>query len=288
MLIHKSKEYVKFLNKNIVKMNGMVGSTLYSNSCGKFTVLERYKKENNHYYFKIIFNNTKEIYITRGDLLLNGEVKDYMAKTIYGIACLGKDYLNIREKDPILCKHIFKRYKSMIERCYCKNNHNYKFYGAVGIKVSDEWHNFCNYYNDITNMDNFDRTKFLLKELIIDKDIKQSHLKHSSRVYSKDTVSLVSEIENLKYRNLDNCGKVTAENKSKYFAMIDGEYISYHKNICKFSRNTGINESSIRDSIHKRTNIVNNRYIFRWITDDEKKKIEKGILILNKKYKVNL
>lgn len=288
MLVHKTRYYTKLLNKIIVKENGMVGSILYSNTCGKFTVLERVKKENNHYLFKIKFINTGEIYISRGDLLLNGEIKDYMAKTIYGIACLGREYLNIREKDPLLCKKLFKRYKSMIERCYCKNDSSYKFYGAIGIKVDSRWFNFCNYYNDIINLDNFDREKFLSKELIIDKDIKQIHIEHNKRIYSRDTVTLVNEKENLNYRDLSNCGKETAKNTSKYFAMIENNYISYHKNICEFARETGINESSIRDSIHGRTNIVKNKYMFRWLIHDEKEKIENGILKLNKKYKVNL
>lgn len=288
MLIHKTREYIKFLNKYIVKNDGLIGSILYSNTCGKFIVLERCKKENNHYLFKVKFLDTQEIYTCRKDLLLNGEIKDYMAKTIHGVACLGKDYLLIREKDPLLCKKVFKRYKSMIERCYYNKDSSYKFYGAIGIKVDPRWLNFYNYYEDITNLDNFDRDRFISKELIIDKDIKQINIPHNKRIYSKDTVTLISEKENLNYRNLDNCGKTTANNYSKYFAMIDEEYISYHKNICKFARETNINESSIRDSIHGRTNIVHNRYKFRWLTNDEKEKIEKNILILNKKYKVNL
>ena len=32
-------------------------------------------------------------------------------------------------------------YKSMITRCFCKNNLNYKTYGGRGITVCDEWRN---------------------------------------------------------------------------------------------------------------------------------------------------
>ena len=93
MLIHKTREYIKFLNKYIVKNDGLIGSILYSNTCGKFIVLERCKKENNHYLFKVKFLDTQEIYTCRRDLLLNGEIKDYMSKTIHGVACLVKKYL---------------------------------------------------------------------------------------------------------------------------------------------------------------------------------------------------
>ena len=289
MIIHKSKDYVKFLNKKIIKNNGMIGSTLYSNSCGKFTVLKKYKKENNHYLFKIIFINTDEKYVVRGDRIINGEVKDYMAKTIMGIACLGKDYLKIRENDAQLCKCMLKRYRCMLERCYSKHSHNYKFYGALGVRVDYRWHNFCNYYYDIINLPNFNRELFISKKLIIDKDIKQINLDHNKRIYSKDTVLLVTEAENLKYRNLKNCGKITANKKSKYFAMIttDG-FISYHKNICELARNLGISDSSIRDSIHNRTNIVYNKLKFRFLSNEEKQKIKNNEIILNKKYRVNL
>lgn len=36
---------------------------------------------------------------------------------------------------------------SMKRRCYNKNNHAYKSYGAIGIKICDEWvNNFIAFY----------------------------------------------------------------------------------------------------------------------------------------------
>lgn len=279
--IHKSPAYVHKRNKAIVAEYGFIGATLYSNGCGTFTILRKVTKEKNHYLFEIRFSQTGSHRIVRGDRLLKGEVKDYTAPTIRGIACLGSDYLEIRDSDPKLCKSMMTRYTAMIERCYCKDNHNYKFYGKLGVTVCDEWLNFCNYYRDIISLDNFDRELFINAELVVDKDIKQIDLPHNKRVYAKNTVTLIPEDENLRNRELINCGKLTGEKTSKYFACIlpNGD-ISYHKNICKFAKQLGISDSSIRDVLRNRISNTHG-YKFRWLTPDEEIQLNNGSLIIN-------
>lgn len=53
----------------------------------------------------------------------------------------------------------YNSYRSMIDRCYRENSSNYKYYGARGIVVCDEWHsienfeewvNRSNYFNGAT------------------------------------------------------------------------------------------------------------------------------------------
>ena len=43
---------------------------------------------------------------------------------------------------------VYWRWKAMMDRCYRKNTHAFKWYGARGIKVCKRWHNFDNYYHD--------------------------------------------------------------------------------------------------------------------------------------------
>lgn len=44
-------------------------------------------------------------------------------------------------------KRIYDTWRGMKKRCYLKSNQNYKWYGARGITVCDEWLNPDNFYN---------------------------------------------------------------------------------------------------------------------------------------------
>lgn len=52
------------------------------------------------------------------------------------------------KKNPINAKHkqsktpLYRQWVSMIYRCHNPKNNAYKYYGARGIKVCDEWHDF--------------------------------------------------------------------------------------------------------------------------------------------------
>ena len=62
-----------------------------------------------------------------------------------------------RENSKYLCyeidikgadRRIYKLWSHVKDRCYCKNNKDYKNYGARGIKVCEEWKNdFMSFYN---------------------------------------------------------------------------------------------------------------------------------------------
>lgn len=54
-------------------------------------------------------------------------------------------------KEPLYKKPWYNSYRSMMSRCYNKNSANYKYYGAKGIKVCDEWHNATNFENWVNN-----------------------------------------------------------------------------------------------------------------------------------------
>lgn len=42
---------------------------------------------------------------------------------------------------------LFKVWDGMNQRCYNPNNSHYKYYGAKGVTICDEWREFLNFYN---------------------------------------------------------------------------------------------------------------------------------------------
>lgn len=44
---------------------------------------------------------------------------------------------------------MYKRWSSMMTRCYNKNRNNYHNYGGRGIKVCERWHDFSLFYKDV-------------------------------------------------------------------------------------------------------------------------------------------
>ncbi|MEB6244675.1 AP2/ERF family transcription factor [Staphylococcus xylosus] len=62
--------------------------------------------------------------------------------------CLVKD--SHTKKHGMTGTLIYKKWKDMKKRCYNTKSQNYKYYGARGIKVCEEWkNNFTQFYNDV-------------------------------------------------------------------------------------------------------------------------------------------
>ncbi len=76
-------------------------------------------------------------------------------------------------------------YLDMIRRCYNPKSANYKFYGAKGVSVCDEWKN--NYESFI----NWALQNGWGEGLVLDKDIKGN-----GSIYSPETCSFVTRQEN--------------------------------------------------------------------------------------------
>lgn len=47
----------------------------------------------------------------------------------------------------------YNSYRSMMDRCYRKNAHNYSFYGGRGIEVCEEWHDILNFEKWVESTD---------------------------------------------------------------------------------------------------------------------------------------
>lgn len=73
----------------------------------------------------------------------------YRGKTV-GCGCHKSELNRNRMTIHNMSKTTFyKRWKSMLERCYTKSSTAYDNYGAKGIEVCTRWHEFDNFYKDM-------------------------------------------------------------------------------------------------------------------------------------------
>lgn len=91
-------------------------------------------------------------------------------------------YSDIIDKE--LYKKALDRWHSMIKRCYNPNDKSYKYYGAKGVYVCDEWLLFSNYLKWF--LDNY------VEGFQIDKDLSNSNC------YSPNTCIFISQEDNAK------------------------------------------------------------------------------------------
>ena len=64
---------------------------------------------------------------------------------------------------------LYRKYRSMINRCYSASNHNYKRYGGRGIKVCDEWLNSFEAFKEWAYSTGYDPSLDGKKEQSIDR-----------------------------------------------------------------------------------------------------------------------
>ena len=109
---------------------------LTSQTFGKLKVLKRAENRDKRVFWlcKCECGNIKEVSAYN---LKSGKIKS--------CGCL-KNYGNL--KHGLSKSHLYKTWQKMKNRCYNKNNKDYKYCGAVGIKVCKEWINdFQNFYD---------------------------------------------------------------------------------------------------------------------------------------------
>lgn len=144
----------------------------------------------------------------------SGCVKDKLRPSVYGIGYIGVGGYRANENKKTT--PAYGRWERMLERCYKINSKNYKKYGAKGVTVCPEWHNFQ------TFAEWFYRTKPEGDDWQMDKD----GLSGDVKVYSPETVQWLTLVENardsqvgrVKPMNIYNCEthELIAENVVAY------------------------------------------------------------------------
>lgn len=195
----------------------IIGKIFVNNDGEKFKVNRKLYTKKTETYYEIEFLDTQSIKIAEKRNIRNGSVRDDYSKHICGITCKG----NASSRHPILNKKAFKRWYSMIERCYNVNAKMYPSYGGKGIYVDERWLCFENYLNDIVLISGFDYDKYISGEIQLDKDM----LFDNNMIYKKDACCFVSRTKNAKYQ----------PSKQKEFLAIDpngNKYIFNNQNEC--------------------------------------------------------
>ena len=125
------------LYKNIVlgKIKFMyldvVGKTFINNYGDKYEVIEKI----NETHYKIRFETGNEM-VVRSDRFLKNNMVNIKHTSIFNVGYLDGESTN---------SFLYRRWKGMLDRCYDKNDKDYKWYGEKGVKVCDEWLSFKNY-----------------------------------------------------------------------------------------------------------------------------------------------
>ncbi len=204
--------------------------TMYANrkithdKYGEYTILENFEKELHpshafNIYCTIRFTNTGYEYRIRLNDALNGNVYDPYYPTIAGVGYRGEPN---ERYDPTM----YYIWNGMIDRCYNPNCKDYANYGAKGVRVCDEWHNFANFIHDFTLLDGYDEYSKAGENdkchYCLDKDILQPGMELKDKIYSKDTCHIIYNDYNaresrLRYRNYHECN-------SKYFGVSVDSY----------------------------------------------------------------
>lgn len=186
---------------NLIKPDPLIGKT-FSNAYGDYIVESDFNRNSqNAKLYKVRFINTGYVVYSTKAHILDGAICDPMIPNVYSIGYLGDKYVELRKRDKELYTALYDRWHCVIRRCYDTNDRAYQTYGKLGVSVHPRWHNFSNFYEDIVKMDRFNREDFINGILVIDKDKLQLDIPYEQRVYSKDTVSLLTQQENNLYRD---------------------------------------------------------------------------------------
>ena len=136
-------------------------------------------------------------------------------------------------KDPLYRK-LYYLWRNMIDRCYKTSDPSYKWYGAKGVTVSEEWKTIDGFLATIDLVEGWDKEKFLDGKLSLDKDSRVE----GNVIYAQDKCRFISREENNKIKPSQQ-KPFTAENPSGY--------VFEAFNQSAFAREHGLNQSTISE-----------------------------------------
>jgi hypothetical protein len=169
-----------------MKIENRVGEKSKNNQGLEMEIIE-YRKHND---ITVMFpDGTKRI--TSYKQFKLGTVKNLYFPDVCGVGFIGEEYSNkCNEK-------VYKIWQHMISRCYNKNDNRYRFYGAIGTKVCEDWYNFSNFAKWY-----YDNSYTINEPLSVDKDI----LRKNDKIYSPDTCIIIPRKLNQMFTKTDSCG----------------------------------------------------------------------------------
>lgn len=128
---------------------------------GRLTVLKRVENsKNGHARFLCRCDCGNET-IVSGDDLKRGHSQS--------CGCLNREKIS-NKKHGMTDTKIYHTWKNMIGRCYNQKRPDFNFYGGRGIRVCERWHEFSNFYEDVSQMENYGKPGYTLDRINVDDD----------------------------------------------------------------------------------------------------------------------
>ncbi len=159
-------------------------------------------------------------------------VPKYKVKSLHtkSCGCKKNDFISAQNLKHGLYYHpIFKVWKGIYQRCYAEYSTKYAYYGAIGVRMCDEWKNNPKAFVDWAIANGWKQG------LQIDKDIKAHKLGIPALLYCPELCSIVT--------NKQNCNDRKTNKKFTY----NGET----KTIGGWAETIGIDSSIMRYRIYK-------------------------------------
>lgn len=124
-----------------------------------------------------------------------------------------------------LRKNLYKRWWSMMQRCYNSSDKDYHIYGGRGVTVCQSWHIFENFLSDAVKLPGFCGEDMLGGGKILDKDTTVN----GSILYSRDCCCFVSKTNSNKCKPSQMHAFIaTAPNGAVYESTNQSEFALNH------------------------------------------------------------
>lgn len=197
----------------------------------------------------VVFNSGYSSYFLAKQIRA-GEIKDRLSPSVFGVGVM-----DVKHADKV----IYKRWKSMLERCYCpkslKIHPTYK-----GCTVSDEWLVYSNFERWMVNQD--------YKDKHLDKDI----INPKNKIYSSENCALVSGAVNSLLLGRGN-------SRGKY-----PKGVSWRKDVNKFQSQVSDTAKTVHLGVYESEVEAHSAYcaykskLIRKIAATQESKVRKGLI----------
>lgn len=124
------------------KNDKLIGQLVRANNGQLYKVLEKVSMPGKNARYKVQFQDNGFIAFANRPNLLNGQVQNYLDRTVAGTGYLGE--AKIKSSSAL-----YNLWANMIARCYNKQHPNYAAYGGRGVTVAEQWHSFAQFCKTI-------------------------------------------------------------------------------------------------------------------------------------------